>query len=337
MIIPKRLKIILLILFCVFICAILGYIIIEKWSLLEAVYMTVITLTTVGFQEVRPLSPTGRIFTMFILVSGIGLLAYAAGSTLEFIVEGELSGLLRRKRMEKQIQNLEGHYIICGAGDVGKYVIDEFTKTQREFVVVENNEEQIKKLEEDKNILFIAGNAAEDEILIKAGIRSAAGLISALSSDKDNLFVVLTARNINPNLRIISRAIDEGTVPKLYKAGADKVVSTEAIGGLRMASEMVRPTVVSFLDTMLRERETTLRIEETEIPIGSPLAGKTLREVDIPEKTGLIVVALKEKETEKYSYNPLPEVKLREKDILIVLGELKGLEKLQELLKRENV
>lgn len=270
---------------------------------------------------------------LFILVSGIGLLAYAAGSTLEFIVEGELTGLLRRKRREKQIQNLEGHYIICGSGDVGKYVIEEFSKTKRKFVVVESNEEQVKKLEEDKNVLFIAGNAAEDEILIKAGIRSAAGLIGALPSDKDNLFVVLTARNLNPNLRIISRAIDEGTVPKLYKAGADKVVSTETIGGLRMASEMVRPTVVSFLDTMLRERETTLRIEEAEIPLGSPLAGKTLRETDIPEKTGLIVVALKEKETEKYSYNPLPEMKLKEKEVLIVLGELKGLEKLQGLLK----
>ncbi len=327
MIIPKRLQLTLLTLFCVFICAILGYIIIEKWSLLEAIYMTVITLTTVGFQEVRPLSPVGRILTMFILVSGIGLLAYAAGSTLEFIVEGELSGLLRRKKMEKQIGNLEEHYIICGAGDVGKYIIEEFVKTKRKFVIVE-----IKKLEEDKDILFIAGNATEDEVLIKAGIRSAAGLISALSSDKDNLFVVLTARNINPNLRIISRATDEGTVPKLYKAGADAVVSTEAIGGLRMASEMVRPTVVTFLDTMLRERESTLRIEEVKIPDGSPLAGRTLKETSIADKTGLIVVALKESGTEKYSYNPLPEVKLRAKDILIVLGELKGLEKLQELL-----
>ncbi len=332
MLIPRRLQLTLLTLFCVFICAILGYIIIEKWSLLEAIYMTVITLTTVGFQEVRPLSPVGRIFTMFILVSGIGLLAYAAGSTLEFIVEGELSGLLRRKKMEKQIENLGEHYIICGAGDVGKYIIEEFTKTKRKFVIVENNQEQIKKLEEDKSILFIAGNAFEDEVLIKAGIRSAAGLISALSSDKDNLFVVLTARNINPNLRIISRAIDEGTVPKLYKAGADAVVSTEAIGGLRMASEMVRPTVVTFLDTMLRERESTLRIEEVKIPDGSPLTGKTLKETSIADKTGLIVVALKESGTEKYSYNPLPEVKLRAKDILIVLGELKGLEKLQELL-----
>lgn len=333
MIIPKRLLLILFILLAVFAVGTAGYIIIERWSLLEAAYMTVITLATVGFQEVRPLSPVGRIFTIFLIVSGIGLLAYAAGTTLEFIVEGELTGFLRRKKMEKQIQNLEGHYIVCGSGDVGKYIIEEFVKTKRKFVVVENDEEQIKKLKEDENIFYIAGNAAEDETLIKAGIRSASGLISALFSDKDNLFVVLTARNINPGLRIVSRAIDEGSVPKLYKAGADKVVSTEAIGGLRMASEMVRPTVVSFLDTMLRERETTLRIEEAEIPIGSPLAGKNLREADLPEKTGLIVVALKEGGTEKYSYNPPPETKLRERDILIVLGEVKGVEKLRELLK----
>lgn len=330
--IPKRVFYIFLSLLIVLLVGMSGYLIIEHWTLLEALYMTVITLTTVGFMEVHPLSPAGRVFTVFLLLSGIGILAYSASSLLEFIIEGELTGLLRRRKMEKKIQNLRGHYIICGAGEVGKYVIDELMKINKQFVVIETNEEQIKKLQENKDILLIEGNPAEDGVLIRAGIQNATGLISALSSDKDNLFVVLTARNINPNIRIVSRAIDEASVPKLSKAGADKVVSTEAIGGLRMASEMLRPAVVTFLDMMLRDEKATLRVEEVEILSRSNLIGKTLEEVDILQKTGLTVLAVKDALSGKYLYNPSPVTKLKEKDILIVLGDIEQVGKLNNLV-----
>ena len=325
----KRLIIIFLALFLVFLCGVIGFMTIEGWSFLDASYMTVITLTTVGFGEVNTLSSAGKIFTMFLIIIGMGILLYGVSSITAFIVEGELMDIIRRRRMDKSISKLKDHCVICGAGKVGRYIIEEFIKTGKDFVVVEKNTESIKKLTGE--VLWIEGDASDDAVLLKAGIDKAKGLITALSTDKDNLFVVLTSRELNPKLRIVSRALEEESIHKLKKAGADSIVSTTFIGGMRIASEILRPTVTRFLDTMLREKGDALRIEEVSLSVGSKMVGQTLGEVGVPRKTGLIVIAVKDVKNDKYIYNPDSSLKLNEGDLLIVLGSVNQVDKLKQL------
>lgn len=303
-----------------FSAGIFGYMWIEGWNAFDSLYMTVITLGTVGYGETHELSHDGRMFTMFLIVIGMGSFVYGITTLTAFFIEGELGGVLRRKKMMKKIEGLKDHYIICGSGDVGRHIIDELHKTQREFVVVENEPEHQVKLKENENIVYIEGDPAEDEILIQAGIQRAKGLITALPSDKDNLFVVISARSLNPALRIVARCNEESTEAKLNKAGADATVSTSAIGGLRMASTMIRPTVVTFLDKMLRGPESHLRIEEIEIDPESKLIGKSLKDADIANKTGLLVLAVKNKKTDQFQFNPKATTTLTGDDVLIFIG-----------------
>ena len=330
MITQKRLILIVVALAFVFMCGTAGYMLIEKWRLLDAAYMTLITLTTIGFGEVRPLSDNGRIFTMFLIVTGVGILLYGISTFTAIIVEGHLMDLIRRRRMNRNIERLQDHYIICGAGNVGFYIVEEFIKTDQDFVVIDKKLENIKKLPSD--VLWIEGDASDDKVLLKAGINKARGLIAALPTDKDNLFIVLTSRELNPQLKIVSRAIEEESINKLRKAGADNVVSTTYIGGMRIASEILRPTVTRFLDTMLRESGGTLRIEEVEIPAGARVSGLTLGELEVPKKTGLIVIAIKNGKSEQYVYNPPSSYELSEEDFLIVLGENEKINKLKDIV-----
>jgi len=293
---------------------------IEKWTLLESLYMTVITITTVGFQEVRPLSGNGRIFTIFLILLGTGVLLYALSSIVAFIVEGKLLDIFRRKKMKSKIEDMNEQIIVCGSDGCAEYIIDELIKTKDPFVVIENDSDKIKELQKREDILFLEGDASEDEILKEAGILRAKGLISALPSDKDNLFVVLTARGINKNLRIISLAIDQNSEHKLRRAGADSVVTPNAIGGMRMASTMLRPIVVSFLDKMLYSKEATIRVEEASIAKGSDLTGKSLAQAKIGEKTGLIIIAVRDGKTGSFHYNPGSTTIIKENDILITIG-----------------
>lgn len=326
----KRLVIIFISLSVIFMGGTSGFMLIEGWSFLDASYMTVITLATVGFGEVNTLSPAGRLFTMVLIILGMGILLYGVSSITAFIVEGQLMDIIRRRRMEKNISRLKNHYIICGAGKVGSYIIEEFRRTRKSFVIVEKDVENIKNL--PGKILSIEGDASEDHVLIKAGVNRARGLITALPEDKDNLFVVLTARELNPGLKIVSKAMDEKSIHKLRKAGADQIVLTNFIGGMRMASEMLRPAVTTFLDTMLQEKKDSLRIEEVPVTPGSKIEGQTLGDVEIPGKTGLIVIAVKDAGSKKYIYNPHSSQKLDEDDILIVLGSVKQVEKLRALV-----
>lgn len=328
----RRLLIALLMFSVVCIIGIVGYVMIERWSFLEAAYMTVITLASVGFREVRPLSDTGQIFTIFLILGGVGTLLFAVSTFTAFIVEGELKDIMRRRRMERKIANLSDHYIVCGAGELGKHVITELIKTKKKFVVIDNDEESIKKLPHYEQLLQLQGNADEEAILVKCNIEKAKGLICALPQDKDNLFLVLTARALNPNLRIVTRAIGEESEHKLLKAGADRVVYPTKIGGLRMASEMIRPTVVSFLDIMMRGHDITLRVEEAAIPSGSPYIGRTLGESQITKEMDVIVVAIKNSKTGKYTYNPRANTKLNEQDVLIVLGEVEQVDRVRVAL-----
>lgn len=330
--IKKSLVIAIIFLVILLVIGTFGYKYIEKWNFFDSLYMTVITLATVGFGEVKPLTFYGRVFTIFLIIFGITTFVYGISRLQTFFIEGELTGLLRRRKMESKIKELKNHYIVCGSGDVSKTIISELLATNHKFVVIENDKNNYETLLTNDKILAINGNPAEDEVLISAGIKTAKGLICALPSDKDNLFIVISARSLNPNIRIISRALDTNSVAKLKKAGADAVVSTDVIGGLRMVSEAIRPTVVSFLDTMLREPNSTLRVEEIEIPQKSNFVGKTLAETKIYEKVGVLTIAIKNKTSSSYMYNPKPDYKLSEGDILIVIGNTEQVSKIKQML-----
>jgi voltage-gated potassium channel len=225
----------------------LGYMLVEGWSPLDALYMTVITLATVGYGETHPLSPVGRIYTIALILIGLGVVGYGLSTVVAFLVEGQLTGILERRKMERKIRSLRDHVILVGAGETGKHIAEELLNTGTPFVVIERDPAQVGALERLGKVLYINGDATESGVLREARIESARGLISSAPSDKDNLFVILTARELNSALRIVSRVIAEGSRHKLLKAGADAVVSSNLIGGLRMASEMLRPHVVSFL------------------------------------------------------------------------------------------
>lgn len=328
--IPRRLIVALGLLVLVLFAGTAGYILIEKWDLFDSFYMTVITLTTVGYGEVRPLSTDGRVFTMALLLSGFGILTYGITSGLAFLLEGELGHIMRRRKMDKQIEGMNNHYIICARGETGEYVIEEFMKTSQPVVVVTLDAKIVEKLSKT-GVPVINDNSSEDEILTKAGIGRASGLITVLGEDKDNLFVVLSARGLNPGIKIVSQAIENSTVVKLKKAGADEVVLTDAIGGMRIASAMLRPTVVSFLDSMLRDAKGTLRVEEAVVAERSHLEDKTLAHSGISEKTGLVVVAVRSKATGAYTHNPGAHHKLSAGDTLIVIGDPDQVTRLNQL------
>ncbi|MFH1415587.1 MAG: potassium channel protein [Elusimicrobiota bacterium] len=314
---------IILVLMFIFTAGIAGYMIIEGWPFLDSLYMTVITLTTVGFMEVNTLSSAGRLFTVLLIMIGFSVIFYGLGAVTVFIVEGELMRILRRKKMKKQISKLNKHYIICGMGDTGKHVINEFISTKNPCVAIEKDESRISMLrEKHEDLLYVIGDASLDDILLSAGILNAKGLITTFSSDKDNLFVVLTARSLNPGIRIVTRSLAEESEHKLRTAGANAIVSANAIGGMRMASEMLRPTVVSFLDVMLRAKDGALRVEEVEIGSTSGLAGVRIGDAKIFRNIDLIIIAVKDKEAGRYIYNPPPDTELKGEQVLIVLGKI---------------
>lgn len=297
----------------------LGYKAIEGWSFFDGLYMTVITVGTVGYGETHPLSDHGRIFTMGLILAGSGILVYAVSAVTAFIVEGDLTDVLKRLKMKGRIDALTGHYLICGDSNTGRYAIEELQRTHRPFVVIDKDPAKIAELGQ-REILFIEGDASTDDVLLNAGIARASGLIATLHSDADNLFLVFTARGLNPKLRIIAKAAEEASREKLLRAGADSVVMPNAIGGLRMVSELVRPAVVTFLDVMLRDKDKAIRVEEIRVREGSAAAGRILGETGILDTAGASLVALV-REDAPYLFNPPPSTRLNAGDLLIMLGE----------------
>ncbi len=305
-----------------------------RWSVEEVFYFTIITLSTVGFGETLPGMadvPYARLLTIALIVFGSGTLLYFISSLTAFIVEGDLQGVIRRNRMQKRIDHLRDHYIVCGVGSTGIHVVEELLNTHHPFVVVDRDEERLLALAEKygpQTFLFVHGDATHDETMVQAGIARAAGVIAALTDDKENLFITLTAfqlerdRATRGEFRIVAKAVDPTARPKLLAAGAHRVVSPSEIGGMRMVSEMVRPAVVEFLDLMLRDPKKNLRIEEVEIPEGSPLVGVRLRDSAIRSATKVLVIAVKYPESPpRYDYNPGPDLVLEERMTLIVLAE----------------
>lgn len=329
-VIRQRLLLPLTVLAGIFALGTSGYMLIEGWNFLDSLWMAAITLTTAGFGEIHPLSPRGRIYTIALMLIGMGGIVYGISVLTGFIVEGELHGLLQRRKMKKTIGKMRDHTIVCGAGRTGRHVIQELVKTKSAFVVIEGQADVVEQLRADGHAV-VEGDATREEPLEEAGIRMAGRLVACLTEDKDNLFVVLTARQMNPALHIVTRYNEEHSAEKLRKAGANAVVSPNAIGGLRMASEALRPAVVSFLDVMLRSSKATLRVEQAVVHEGSKLAHKHLKDARIHEQTGLLVLAVKGREGH-YAFNPPPATSLTPGHALIVMGEIEGVKKLKLLV-----
>ncbi|NIR51897.1 potassium channel protein [candidate division KSB1 bacterium] len=313
----------------VFFAGTIGYILIEGWAFTDALYMTVITLSTVGFREVGTLSAEGKVFTVCLIISGIGTVGYGIGNLAAFIIEGELRELFIKRKMERDIEKLKNHIIICGYGDEGRHASEELERSKVPFLIIEKDIELAEKLREE-GVLVAQGDATQDEILLGAGVERAKGLITAVTEDSENVFVTLTARGFNSNLTIVARAAAEATMAKLIRAGADKVISSAEIGGRRMASVLLRPKVVNFLDIIMSDDELALRLEEIDIDEKSAFVGKSIRDLHIRGRTGTLVIGFQH-EGQSIQINPPAETVINVGDVLIVMGNESQVEKLRRI------
>jgi len=307
----------------------LGYALIEDWQAFDALYMTIITLATVGFREVHELSPEGKIFTIVLIISGTGIIAYTLSSLIQFTLEGQLRKILGRKKLESRIGKLRDHYIICGYGRIGHLICREFQSRPTPFVIVEQNPNHIERLERE-GYMYVEGDATDDETLQAAGIEHAKGLITAVTSDTDNVYITLTARGLNPKLFILARAGEEGAEKKLMRAGASKVISPYTIGASRMAQAILRPSVVDFIELATASEHLALQIEEIRIAADSVLAGKNLIDSGIRQSMGIIIVGIKESDG-KMTFNPPPEKNIEPNSVLIILGERPAISQLEKI------
>jgi voltage-gated potassium channel len=308
-----------------------GYRLIEGWPFLDALYMTVITITTVGYGEIRQLSEEGRIFTVFLIMSSFGVMGYIVTSTAQTLIAGQIRMALGRRKLEKKVKRLKNHYVLCGYGRIGSFIAREFDAEHVPFVVVEKDPEKVKLLEED-GFPYIEGDAIDDENLISAGVERATCLVAATGSDADNLYITLSTRSLNPNIYILSRAAEAGAEKKLLTAGANRVVSPYLIGAARMLNAVLRPNIVEFVDLVVERKHLELQLEEITVEDDSRFKGKSLQESGIRRDLGLIVVATK-KASGEMIFNPSSETLIEKGDILIALGEKKHLEMLEKLVK----
>jgi voltage-gated potassium channel len=326
----KRLLPATVILIGVILVGIIGYHFMEKWTLLESIYMVITTLFTVGFQEVRPLSSGGKIFTMFIIVAGVGSAIYLAGQAVEIIVEGEMTGYRKRKRMDKKISQMKEHYIICGFGRVGHQVALVFENSNIPFVVIDSKKETLDELE-GKNIPIIIGDATSDSILLEAGIRSANGLIACSDSDVANVYVTLSSRCLNPRLNIVARAGVKDTEKKLIMAGADRVISPYFISGVRMAALAIRPVASDFLDLVTHGGQVDFNLYEVAIPETSPLVNKTVGEAEVRSTSGTLILAIRKKDN-SFDLQPTPTSLIEKDDVLVVIGTQEQFDALERMV-----
>ena len=320
-----QIRIALLLLVGVIIFGTIGYMIIERWNFIDSLYMTIISITTTGYKEVNPLSNIGKIFTLFVIILGVVAIAYIGGRLAQLLVE---TYVFRRRRMEKKIKSLKDHYIICGFGRMGKKICEELHTYEKLFTVIEKDKDQIEILRE-LDYFHIEGDATEDEVLQSAGIKGAKGLVAVLSTEAENVFTVLSARVLNPEIFIVSRAVEEENESKLLKAGANRVVKPYEIGGFRLTQVLLRPGVVDFIDIIARDRRIDLHIEEIDVRAGSSLIGHKLSEAPIRNKLNIIIIAIFRSDG-NVIYNPQSNVVLEENNKLMVIGEELNI---QELIK----
>lgn len=326
----KKLKFIVYAFILLIVIGVLGYMILLKVDFVDALYMTVITISTVGFGEVGTTSDQSEIFSIFMIFLGVGVVGYTFTTVVAMFVEGKLTELWKGSKMEKKISALSYHYIICGSGELAEVIIKKFIDENLNFVVITD---KIKDLDDysHHDILVIEGHSTEESILEHAGINKAKGLISTLDSEVDNIVTVLTARNLNKEIYIIANSISKSGSEKLLKVGANKTLSAVEISGKRMASLMIKPNIISFLDVVTRIGDVELDLEEVIVKKASYLENKTLLEAQIPKKTGLIVLAIKKIEDGQLQFNPPVDYIFKIGDVLIVLGREEQVDKLRHL------
>jgi len=310
----------------------LGYRIVGGWDWLDALYMTVITITTVGFHEVRPLGPSGRIFTMVLALGGVFTAFYAAAEFIRAVVTGEIRTVLGRQRMENLLAQLRDHLVVCGFGRMGRLVCEEFSSAGLPFVVVDRNPAVLEDFSIPHGIP-LAGDATADEVLKRAGVERARALVTAAASDADNLYVAMSARFLNEKLFIVARAESDGAGRKLLRAGASRVVSPYSIGGHRVAQAVLRPNAMEFLELATQSAHLELQIEEAVLRSGSPLVGQSLKTSPVRSELGIIIVGIK-KPDGKMLFNPNPDTVLEAGDVLITLGHRQQLDRLETLARR---
>lgn len=313
----------------IFVIGIVGLMFLEGWSVIDAAWVTVISLTTTGFGDIVPASTGGRIFLMFLLVVGVGVVAYAAGALISFLVEVQISRYMDNSGMKEAISSLRNHIVICGAGRVGGNVVDILKAENVPFVLIDENEELIASLR-DEGLLAMTGDATKDEVLLEAGILHARGVISALSDDAYNVFVTLTARHLNPNLMVVARAERPETIDKLKRAGADKVIAPAQLGGQRMASAILKPVSVDLVDTLFTNRNLQIQLEELSVSADSNMCGKHLQDIFTREDSNIIVVAIIRSESEDVILNPRAKELIHANDTLVLLGSRNHLEQLEK-------
>lgn len=329
----QQLLIILGLLLLVVVIGTVGFMLIEQWPAIDALYMTMITLSTVGFGEIQPLSDVGRLFTILLIILGVGVFAFAFSSVAENVLTARLGRRWTRRRALRQIEKLRDHVIVCGYGRVGRSAVAALLETKKPVVVIEMEEEVLQELEENADFVFLEGDATKDETLKQAGIDQAMGLIVCSGSDADNLFIVLSARSLNPDLYIVARSIEAANEAKMKRAGADRVVSPYQIGGRQMANIVARPHVTEFLDVVAFDSGLELWLEELIIGPESPLAGQTVIEADIRRQTGVTLVALL-RSPNHAPLTPDESTRFEIGDELIVLGTRDQLIKLERMAGR---
>lgn len=308
-----------------------GYVLIEKWTVTDALYMTIITVATVGYGEVRQLSPAGRIFTIFVIIFGVGNVAYLVGLFSRAMVEGSLERIMGRRKLEKQINQLSDHYVICGYGRIGRSIVKELAAGHVPVVIIESDPAIIQRIGED-GFLYVAGEATDDLNLLAAGIKRARGLVSVVSSDADNVFIVLTARAMREELFIVTRASEERSVAKLERAGADKVISPYHIGARKMAQAILRPNVTDFIESTVHGQSGLgLAMEEILVTPRSSLKDVTLRDSNIRRDLDLMIIAIKTADG-RMIFSPSADESVRVGDVLIVVGKQENVERLIKLL-----
>lgn len=316
----------------IFFIGMLGYITIEDYGFIDAFYMTVITVSTVGFNEVQPLSEEGRLFTSFLILFSISIYAYSISVITSYIIEGKLKNYYIDKKVNKQLKNISDHVIICGYGRNGRQAAHSLQMHKKKYVVIENKPELVSKLREEGKCILIEGDATDDELMERAMVSRAQALITTLPKDADNLFVVLSARQLNSNMTIISRASEDSSDKKLRKAGADNVIMPDKVGGSHMASLVLTPDVVEFLDHISVEGMADINLEEitfSEIP--SDYKFKTLRDLEARFRTGCTVIGFKTSKGE-YMINPGADTEISPNSKLFVLGRPDQIAKLNSIL-----
>ena len=305
-----------------------------RWTYWEAVYHSVICASTVGFSEpegVRDM-PYGRVVVVAIIVASLGVVAYFQSNLTTLLVEDVLGQRLRGRRMEKQIASLKGHVVVAGAGSTGRHVVRELVSAKTPFVVIDQDRAILEHLSNELaagKMLYVVGDATADTTLTAAGVERASGVVAALHEDRDNVYVTLSARTLNPDARIVSKVVEPDATKKMMRAGATSTVSPNMIGGFRMAHELLRPTAVQFMDRMLRTKGAVLRIEEVDVPEGSWFHGRELKDLPIRSETKLLVVAIYE--GEKFHYNPAPGFVVTSGHVLVVMGDLENVERLRAM------